>query len=414
MATVKREKRPLWSSPWGYRESFLFAFQLLIIGMTIEIISGEKGVGGFSWPINLFSIIAYVVLIFVIYFSSKKSSFFRWMSSLQVSVSAIVLMGLLVLMMGMITQDNSANRPFILRMTGFSHVKSSYPFLFSQVYLVTALSFVILKRIQGKMNKRNIAFLVNHVGLWMVLVFGYAGSGDISRLSLYIYENKSFNNLAINNETKELLKIPFELKLLDFSIIPYPSKLGVYKVKENKYINLDIEMNRFSNFNKVKYNNWIIHPRYYLPNAQKTGDGFVESKKEGSVPALNLVVKQDDKNLSYSAWLSPGNYRVSPEYLSLDKNNILYLSDPEVKSYISKVVLKDNEEIKDTVTIEVNKPLAYKGWKIYQSSYDNEKGKWSDVSILELVKDPWLPFVYLGIFLLIAGSFYLIWVGKRE
>ena len=31
-------------------------------------------------------------------------------------------------------------------------------------------------------------------------------------------------------------------------------------------------------------------------------------------------------------------------------------------------------------------------------------GRWSETSTFELVKDPWLPAVYLGIFLLLAGA----------
>lgn len=36
--------------------------------------------------------------------------------------------------------------------------------------------------------------------------------------------------------------------------------------------------------------------------------------------------------------------------------------------------------------VEVNKPLSMGGWKIYQLSYDETKGKWSRLSIFELVK----------------------------
>lgn len=54
--------------------------------------------------------------------------------------------------------------------------------------------------------------------------------------------------------------------------------------------------------------------------------------------------------------------------------------------------------------IEVNKPVEWEGWKIYQASYDEHQGKWSDISILELVRDPWLPVVYIGIGLMMQGA----------
>ena len=55
----------------------------------------------------------------------------------------------------------------------------------------------------------------------------------------------------------------------------------------------------------------------------------------------------------------------------------------------------------------MNKPLNVDGWKIYQLSYDEALGRWSDVSIFELVKDPWLPAVYCGIALMLAGAVLL-------
>lgn len=64
---------------------------------------------------------------------------------------------------------------------------------------------------------------------------------------------------------------------------------------------------------------------------------------------------------------------------------------------------KDSKDIK-TASIFVNQPLALNGWKIYQTSYDEKLGRWSDISVVELVSDPWLPLVYLGIFILMLGT----------
>jgi cytochrome c biogenesis protein ResB len=65
-------------------------------------------------------------------------------------------------------------------------------------------------------------------------------------------------------------------------------------------------------------------------------------------------------------------------------------------------------------TIEVNRPFHIAGWTIYQLGYDTEMGRWSNLSVLELVRDPWLPVVYLGIFLMIAGAGFLFITGKPK
>ncbi|HPY74031.1 MAG: cytochrome c biogenesis protein ResB [Planctomycetes bacterium] len=65
------------------------------------------------------------------------------------------------------------------------------------------------------------------------------------------------------------------------------------------------------------------------------------------------------------------------------------------KSYIQ---IHDNNNIQETI-IAVNQPYKYKGYKIFQSSYEtNNNGK--NKSILSIANDPGVPIVYLGFFLL--------------
>ena len=55
-------------------------------------------------------------------------------------------------------------------------------------------------------------------------------------------------------------------------------------------------------------------------------------------------------------------------------------------------------------TIDVNKPYEVDGWKIYQYGYDTQMGAKSQITILELVRDPWLPLVYTGFYMMLAGA----------
>jgi uncharacterized membrane protein AbrB (regulator of aidB expression) len=77
------------------------------------------------------------------------------------------------------------------------------------------------------------------------------------------------------------------------------------------------------------------------------------------------------------------------------------------------MVIRDNRTVADTVKLEVNKPRRFGRWKLYQVGYDAQMGKYSTLSVIEAVKDPWLPLVYAGIFMLLTGSVYLFWQGSR-
>ena len=76
-----------------------------------------------------------------------------------------------------------------------------------------------------------------------------------------------------------------------------------------------------------------------------------------------------------------------------------------------QVVTKTGGHIQ--ATVEVNKPVEVDGWKIYQYGYDTQMGAMSKTSILELVSDPWLPLVYTGIYMMLAGAVCMFLKGKK-
>jgi hypothetical protein len=76
-----------------------------------------------------------------------------------------------------------------------------------------------------------------------------------------------------------------------------------------------------------------------------------------------------------------------------------------------QILTKTGKNIRTTV--EVNKPVEVDGWKIYQYGYDTQMGAMSQTSILELVSDPWLPLVYTGIYMMLAGAVCLFAFGKK-
>lgn len=89
------------------------------------------------------------------------------------------------------------------------------------------------------------------------------------------------------------------------------------------------------------------------------------------------------------------------------------------KRFASDVTVhaKTGEQVQ--AVIEVNKPLKVSGWKIYQYDYDSEAGVESQISIFEMVRDPWQPFVLAGILMMLAGALCLFLfmapkAGKKE
>lgn len=94
------------------------------------------------------------------------------------------------------------------------------------------------------------------------------------------------------------------------------------------------------------------------------------------------------------------------------KQFIMEMYDDSItpRRYASEVVIYSKKsQHQYAATIDVNKPVEVDGWKIYQKDYRlTEAGEACQVSILELVSDPWLPFVYAGIYMMIIGAVMLM------
>ena len=87
--------------------------------------------------------------------------------------------------------------------------------------------------------------------------------------------------------------------------------------------------------------------------------------------------------------------------------------DGSPKRFASDVEIFTKSENKYHGIIDVNKPMKVEGWKIYQYGYDTAMGKDSEYSVFELVSDPWLAAVYIGIWMMVAGAICMLVIGGR-
>jgi hypothetical protein len=134
----------------------------------------------------------------------------------------------------------------------------------------------------------------------------------------------------------------------------------------------------------------------------------------GSVHMARVSVFNTGSGDSLSGWISTGSQERGPVHLMLDPHHYLILLEPEPERFSSDIVLFSPGNEKIETTLEVNKPYRYMGWKLYQLSYDDAMGRWSSLSVIEAVRDPWLPVVYAGVFMLLAGAGYLFWMGQQR
>jgi hypothetical protein len=164
---------------------------------------------------------------------------------------------------------------------------------------------------------------------------------------------------------------------------------------------------------KGKTDHFSFEVLEYLPFAAPGEGKYFPYFGPGATHAALVKVNDHNTGRDTTGWISSGSFMMSPEFIRLDQQVSFAMFRPMAKEYSSEIVVITPDQPSDTALIKVNVPMKVKGWKIYQISYDESKGRDSTVSIFELVRDPWLVFVYIGIFMVIAGAVYIAWIGRK-
>ena len=141
-------------------------------------------------------------------------------------------------------------------------------------------------------------------------------------------------------------------------------------------------------------------------------EGYIQNEAPGS--ACAIYVKATRGKEQKQGWISCGSYMFPYQGLKLDDEHTIVMPNREPRRYASLVDIYTMDGQNIQTEIEVNKPFSVSGWKIYQLSYDEQMGKWSNVSVFELVTDPWLPIVYAGIFMLLIGAVGMFLTAGRK
>lgn len=382
---------------------------LLVVGFLLEVVLTSQAQFNILWPINAIIGIGFLLVTTVFHFLFKHEQWFRYLRSTQNSIVIIGAYLLLVIIMGSFTQVDAMASNWV-RKFGLSHITSSWPFILLNVYFLFVLALVTLQRFRP-FNLRNIAFVANHVGLWIVVATVGLGVGDLQRLRMSVDTNDA-KPIWYASHQKDTIELPLAVRLLHFEIEEYMPKLTLVDNKTGQVVAgqgknmLEVEVGA-----KSTINDWEITILKYLPESSEVGNAFYRVNELGAAPAAFVQIKTDTK--TDSSWVSCGSFNRVPFSFKLDSTYSLVMTVPEPKKYQSEVIIYTPQGEKDTVLLEVNKAHTVNGYKLYQLGFDEKYGKWSTTSILEVVHDPWQPLVYFGIFMMLAGAVYLFFWGAK-
>lgn len=440
----------MWNKPYTLKEGTAIVAGLLVTGGLLQVTLGPLEWGLFAWPANFITLILFVFLLIVAYLLRKRSYFCLFMSTMQAAIPAIAAAAILTLIMGVTKQVAEGKRP--MDPVGLTKMLSFWPFILVYVWMTAILGEVTINQIV-RFSWRRFPTLVSHVGLFLILTCGTLGSADMLRVKMYCETGQpewrgldAFNNVhqlpvAIQLEKFTIDEYPPKLMLIDKTGRPLPQDkpenlLVDNGMKSGQLLDCKIDiLKRIDNAVPVMLSKMIGKmPEGMMGNIRmdslgqaRNKDGYIASDASGSACALLVRVTigvnangSSDSNLIkgqkqvMTGWITSGSYLFPYQALRLKDGRMLAMPNREPRRFASLVNIYTQSGQNIQTEIEVNKPFTIEGWKIYQLSYNEQMGKWSNLSVFELVTDPWLPVVYIGIFMLLIGAVGMFLTASRK
>ncbi len=403
-------KRPVVS--WSFREGAVFAVLLVVAGFAIEAVLGAQGVALPSWPSNGILLILFLVYIVVVALAMKDNPFVKWLGGIPLGLCLIIALAILSFVGGVLPQEAGAG-PVLVKTLRLNNVFSSWPFALTVFFFLLNLGLsLVWKTIPFKSS--NLQFILFHAGFWMALACGLLGSADLQRVIIPLYEGRSTDQ-AYDSASKAMIDLPFSLYLKDFEMQEYEPQLAVYDPgKDRLEVDQSGKSPKVAEGMEFSFQGLAVNVEKFLPFAAiDDGTGLPVSTDTGrGVPFALLSGEFDGK--SFSGWVSAGSPFEKPVFIELD-SRLLVMIPGTPKKFRSEVTVRNGESGDGrNIALEVNKPVSVKGWKLYQMGYDEKSGKWSELSLVEGVRDPWLPAVYVGFFMILAGNTLFFWKGIRK
>lgn len=395
----------MWKKPWGYKEGLACGAGLFATGLLLQGIVGDIRWDLFAWPVNIIVLVLYLLLLAVLYGLRKRVYCFEWLTHYTAAVSSLVCVAAITVVMGLVRQV-PATQP-AADWIGISKMLSFWPFVLLYIWLVTVLGMTVL-RSGFPFRLRKIPFLLNHVGLFIALLTATLGNADLQRLKMITQMGKTEWRATDGNG--QLAELPLAIELKGFTIDEYPPKLMLIDNETGKALPAGVPEHLLleDGVTKGRLPDWDITILHSIPMAASVATEdtlkFTEFYSMGATYAVYLKATDIRNGQTKEGWVSCGSFMFPYKALRLNEQVSLIMPEREPQRFVSDVTVYTKQGEVRNDTIEVNHPLKVAGWNIYQLSYDETKGRWSDISVFELVRDPWLPYVYAGIVMMMLGA----------
>ena len=248
-------ERNTWTRPWRLTEGFLIGGGLVVAGLMLQLSTGGIDWDLFAFPANAIVLTVFVLLVVAAAMLCGRVYAFRFLCSLQAAIPALVYAVVLTIVMGVTRQ--TVNGQWLHNMLSF------WPFVLIYVYIAVIVGMVSARRLMHVRRWRDIPFLLNHLGLFVVLLCATLGNADLQRMKMICSTDKTEWRAVDQQGNLRELPIAIELKRFimetydDGSPRRFASEIQIL-TQTGKNIHATVDVNK-----PVRVDGWNIYQYGY-------------------------------------------------------------------------------------------------------------------------------------------------------
>ena len=379
---------------------------LFVAGTALHLLLGAINPSFLSYPWGLVLALNYLYVLILLRVNSQQWKWARHLYDRPAYITSLASMLVLTLLFGLIRQDGS--KEGLTGALGWTDMASSWTFNLFLLQFMTAIGLKAIDDIY-RWKQRKLANILMHVSLFIILASAIFGSGDKIRLRV-VAPTGQMVNTGITEDRQETM-LPFALTLQEFKLEEYPPHIHLYN--KGKLSEDYLTIAEAGNIQML--DQWQVECIEYLEYAGRMPEDtmYRAMNHVGATSALHLKVQHTQSGMSAEGWVSCGSHIFDGNSLLLPDGSELVMPRREVKKYLSRIEVTDNEG-KHTYDVSVNHPATIGAWKIYQQSYDSRLDRWSDISVLECVKDGWYTPIHIAMWMIMVGGIFMFIRGWNK
>ena len=229
-------------------------------GLMLELSVGPVDWDAFRWPVNGIVLAGFLALIAIMFLLRKRVYGFQFIGTYKAAIPALVYAVVLTIIMGLTRQEVNG--------TWLNNMLSFWPFVLTYVYIAVILGQIILRRIVNCQLsivnlKRDIPFLLNHLGLFLAMTTATLGNADMQRLKMITVKGEPEWRALTSQQ--QIVEMPIAIELKEFIMETYddgsPRRFASdiqILTKTGKNIQTTVEVNK-----PVEVDGWKIYQYGY-------------------------------------------------------------------------------------------------------------------------------------------------------